>query len=349
MDILDSLTTLKQRDTKDALGLAAGEPKQLSAALTPENMPKKIPAVTGVVVAGMGGSALAAEIARDWLDLPIPFVVVKDYHLPNWVNKQTLVIACSFSGNTEETLSAFEDARERGCPLVIAAAGGTLMEQALKHKLPFVHMEYDGTTPRMFVLENLRAFVEILAAYDIVSSTVPGELTTAGKALAKLDEQWGPKVPFDKNIAKQLAWHCAGKIPVFYSGPRFRSIAYKWKISINESSKNIAFHNELPEFNHNEFQGWASHPIEKPFAVFDIRTSYDHERVTKRFEISDKLLSGLRPKATVLQLEGDTMLEQMSWGVILADYVSTYLGILNGVDPAPVPLIEKLKNELRKP
>lgn len=349
MDMLDNTAAMQQRDTKDALGLAGTEPQQLVSAVSLENAPSKLPKITGVVVAGMGGSALAAEISRDWLDLPLPFMVIKDYHLPNWVNKQTLVIACSFSGNTEETLSAFDDAKARGCPLVVVAAGGSLMELALKHKLPFVHMQYDGTTPRMFVLENLRAFVTVFAAYGIVEQTVLSELTTAGKALAKLEKSWGPAVPFAKNQAKQLAWQCAGKIPVFYSGVRFRSIAYKWKISINESSKNLSFCNELPEFNHNEFQGWASHPIEKPFAVFDIRTSYDHERVMKRFDISDKLLSGLRPKATVLQLEGDTMIEQMAWGVVLADYVSAYLGILNGVDPAPVPLIEKLKTELRKP
>lgn len=349
MDMLDNLSVMKQRDTKDALGLAAQEPQQLIKPLELENIPPKLPRITNIVIAGMGGSALAAEVARDWLDLTIPLAVVKDYHLPNWVNKQTLVIVCSFSGNTEETLSAFEDAKARKSPVVTAASKGALMDAALKEKLPFVHLEYDGTTPRMFVLHNLRAFLEIFAAYGIVDAAVPKELTVAGKSLKKLDEQWGPKVPFEQNQAKQLAWRCAGKIPVFYAGARFRSIAYKWKISINESSKNIAFNGELPEFNHNEFQGWSSHPIEKPFAVFDIRTSYDHERVTKRFEISDRLLSGMRPKATVLQLEGETMIEQMAWGIILADYVSTYLGILNGVDPAPVPLIEKLKDELRKP
>lgn len=348
MDILDNLSQIAQKDTKNALGMAANEPKQLVAELVVENMPTKIPAFTHIVVTGMGGSALAAELARDWLDLDLPFTVVKEYTLPKFVNSSTLVIACSFSGNTEETLAAFADAQKRGVPLVVAAGKGKLLETAVAERLPFVRMTYDGVTPRMFMLENLRAFLEILVSFEVVGKKVLSELTAVSEQLDGIEAVWGPTVPFEHNQAKQLAWQCAGKITVIYAGSRFRSIAYKWKISLNESAKNVAFCNEYPEFNHNEFMGWASHPIDKPFAVIDLRSSFDNPRITKRFELSDRLLSGLRPKATVIELAGATMLEQMVWGVILADYVSTYLGILNGVDPAPVPLIEKLKGELAK-
>jgi glucose/mannose-6-phosphate isomerase len=349
MDILDNLSQIAQKDTKNALGMAANEPRQLVENLVVENQPKRIPQFTQIVVTGMGGSALAAELARDWLDLPLPLVVVKDYVLPHFVGPDTLVIACSFSGNTEETLSAFEDAKQRKAHLVIAAGKGSLMDAALKERLPFVHMPYDGVTPRMFMLENLRAFLEIFIAYNILDKKVLNELEATSQHLQDIDAQWGPKVPFENNPAKQLAWHCAGKTAVIYAGPRFRSIAYKWKISINESAKNTAFCHEYSEFNHNEFMGWASHPIDKPFAVIDLRSSFDLPQIQRRFELSDKLLSGLRPKAKNVELEGETMLEQMVWGIVFADYVSTYLGILNGVDPAPVPLIEKLKKELAKP
>lgn len=349
MDILDNLSQIAQKDTKNALGMAADEPGQLVATLTLENTPKKITPIQHIVVAGMGGSALAAELARDWLDLPLPFVVVKDYALPRFVSSNTLVVACSFSGNTEETLAAFEDAKQKHAQIVIAAGKGTLLDTALKEGLPFVQMPYDGTTPRMFMLENLRAFLEIFVAYKLVDKKVLRELAEVHAHLKDIATVWGPRVPFEKNPAKKLAWHCVGKTPVIYASSRFRSIAYKWKISINESAKNTAFCHEYSEFNHNEFMGWASHPVEKPFAVFDLRSSFDRPEIQKRFELSDRLLSGLRPKATSVELQGDTMLEQMVWGVILADYVSTYLGILNGVDPAPVPLIEKLKSELTKP
>lgn len=347
MDILDSLPSIAQKDTKGALGIAANEPKQLGDKLVVENT-TNIPKIDKIVVAGMGGSALAAEITRDWLDLPLPFLVVKNYELPAYVDKHTLLIACSFSGNTEETLSAYEDARSKGAHIVIAASRGKLLELAQDNKHPYVVMAYDGTTPRMFVLENLRAFIEIFVAYGLVQESVLDELQRICNKLSNIDDLWGPRTPYSDNLAKQLAWQAAGKTQVVYAGTLFRSIAYKWKISFNESGKNVAFCNEYPEANHNEFMGWASHPIEKPYAVFDIRSSFDHPRIAKRFDLSDRLLSGKRPKSTVIELQGDSVIEQMVWGIVLADYTSTYLGILNGVDPAPVPLIEKLKEEMAK-
>jgi glucose/mannose-6-phosphate isomerase len=349
MDILDDLTQIKQRDTKNALGMAGEEPKQLTQALGVRNAPKELPGIEQIIVAGMGGSALAGDMLRDWLDLPMPFQVVKDYILPKYVGSKTLVIACSFSGNTEETISAFEDARSKGAHVAIAAGKGKLVEIAESENIPYIVMPYDGVTPRMFLATNLRAFLELFIAYNIIDISVLLELESAAANLADVSKIWGVDVPFKENPAKQLAWHCAGKTPIFYAGPRFRSAAYKWKIAVNESAKNTAWCGEYSEFNHNEFMGWGSHPIEKPFAVFDIRSSFDDPRITRRFEISNRLLSGLRPKETEITLEGETMLEQFLWSNIFADYVSAYLGILNGVDPAPVPLIEKLKGELAKP
>ena len=123
-------------------------------------------------------------------------------------------------------------------------------------------------------------------------------------------------------------------------------MAYKWKISWNETAKNVAFWNEYSEFNHNEFKGWASHPVEKPFAVFDLLSSFERPRILQRFELTDKLLSGKRPAAKSIHLKGETPLAQLLWGAILADFASTYTAVLNGVDPTPVVLIEKLKQEL---
>lgn len=348
MDLLDDQNTIKQRDTKNALGMAGEEASQLSKPLLIENIPSKLPSIEQIVIAGMGGSALAGDMARDWLDLPIPFQVVKEYTLPKYVGPNTLVVACSFSGNTEETLAALTEAMERKATVVIATGGGKLLEEAREHNLPYVVMPYDGITPRMFLPTNLRAFLEVFVAFNVIDKSVMTEIEVVAKNLADVKKKWGVDVPFEGNLAKQLAWHCAGKTSVFYSGSRFRSSAYKWKIAINESGKNTAWCGELPEFNHNEFMGWASHPIEKPFAVFDIRSSFDHPRIALRFDISDRLLSGKRPKAVEIELQGETMIEQMIYGNILADYVGAYLGVLNGVDPAPVTLIEKLKGELAK-
>lgn len=346
MDLLDDLNQIRQRDTKNALGMAGQEPSQLTQALPLQHPPSEKPAIAQVVVAGMGGSALAGDMARDWLDLPVPFQVVKDYHIPKYVGPSTLVVVCSFSGNTEETLSALEEARAKQAIVVIAAGKGKLVDIAQTDALPHVIMPYDGVTPRMFLATNLRAFLEIFVAYGLIDAAIFQELEAAAASLTETARQWSVEVPFQDNVAKQLAWYCAGKTAIFYAGPRMRSAAYKWKIAVNESGKNTAWHNEYSEFNHNEFMGWASHPVEKPFAVFDIRSRFEDPRIAKRFEISNRLLSGLRPKETEIWLQGETMLEHMLYSNILADFMSAYLGILNGVDPAPVPLIEKLKQEL---
>jgi glucose/mannose-6-phosphate isomerase len=157
---------------------------------------------------------------------------------------------------------------------------------------------------------------------------------------------WAADVPTDHNYAKQLALIAVGKTPIFYAGSLMAPVAYKWKISWNENAKNVAFWNYLPEFNHNEFLGWTSHPVEKPFAVFDLVSELEHPRVLKRFSLSDQLLSGRRPKSTIVPIAGDTLAKQFLWGCILADFVSIYVGILNNVDPTQVDLIEKFKKEL---
>jgi len=346
--VLDNINRIKEIDSQDIIAVTGREAEQLRQQLTVQNSPTPVPEFNKIVVAGMGGSALAGDVMHDWLDLTMPFQVVKDYTLPKYVDQQTLVIVCSFSGNTEETLSALEDAKTRGAQIAIATGGGKLLEIAEQEKLPHVVMPYDKVTPRAFLATNLRAFVELLIAYGMLEKTIYQELTEVADNLANVEVRWGVAVPTDDNYAKQLALKCAGKTAIFYAGSRFRSCAYKWKIAINESAKQTAWCAELPEFNHNEFIGWTSHPIEKPFAVFDLRSSFDHPRVQQRFEISERLLSGYRPKETVIQLEGKTILEQMVYSQILSDYVSAYLGIINGVDPAPVPLVEKLKDELAK-
>jgi glucose/mannose-6-phosphate isomerase len=136
---------------------------------------------------------------------------------------------------------------------------------------------------------------------------------------------------------------------VVYACPLMAPAAYKWKISFNENAKNVAWWGQYPEFNHNEFIGWSSHPINKPYSVIDLRSSFEHPRVQQRFILSDKLLSGRRPAAYVVQAEGETLLEQLLWTINYGDFVTIYLALLNGVNPAPVELVEKFKKELGSP
>lgn len=345
--MLDDTQLYTQKDPSDALGVAASQWGQTEYDAKLQHPDHDHRQLTRVVVAGMGGSALAALMAKNWLEreLPLQIEVVRTYELPQYVDEQTLVICSSYSGNTEETLAAYEEASQRGAQLAIITAGGRLLEVAADRQIAAVKLP-SGVQPRMAMLYNLRALVKILVHFELVDDTYYQQIAEYGAWLREESAAWASGVTTDKNIAKQLALFCVGKTPVFYAGHLMAPVAYKWKISWNENAKNVAFWNELPEFNHNEFMGWASHPVEKPYAVVDIMSEFEHERVQKRFEVSDRLLSGRRPKAHIVRLQGETPLAQMLWGCILADFVSIYVAVLNGVDPTPVKLIEKLKVEM---
>lgn len=344
--VLDDLNIIQQRDPKGALAVAASEVAQLQFQASIDNKDSIQSGVENIVVAGMGGSALAAGMAKSWLNTNIPFEVVKNYSLPEYVNERTLVIASSYSGNTEETLEALKQAKDRKAQIAVIATGGRLVEIAKENTHPLVLLP-TSIQPRMAVNYNLRGLVCLLENYNIIQGKYE-EIAKAHDWLKEEVKKWLPEIEEKDNLAKQLAMKAAGKTPIIYAGNVMAPVAYKWKISFNENAKNVAFCNQLPEFSHNEFVGWTSHPIEKPFAVFDLVSGFENPRTLHRFAISDKLLSGKRPKATNVELRGDSVIKQMLWGGVLADFVSIYLAILNGVDPTPVALIEKLKEELAK-
>lgn len=346
-DILDNKNVIAQRDPESALGVIASQFEQARYKATVYNAEHDNRHITSVVVAGMGGSALAALMVKTLLrqEVPLAFEVVREYNLPAYVDERTLVIASSYSGNTEETLAALAQAQERGAQVGIMASGGALIEEAKARDIAYVTVP-SGIQPRMATIYNLAGLFALLENFGVIDKEWGKELTGLAEWLKREINQWTPNVPTVHNYAKQLALQAVGKTPVFYGSPLTASLAYKWKISWNENAKNVAFWNEYPEFNHNEFLGWTSHPVEKPFAIFDLKSSFDAPRVTQRFELSDRLLSGKRPHAVTIPLKGQSLLAQLVWGAILADFASTYVAILNNVDPTPVVLIEKLKQEL---
>lgn len=346
--MLDDNNVLRQRDSEGTLDSTAHQAQQTRLPveiLSPDHDGREI---TRVVVAGMGGSALAAQLAKTWLDteLTVPFEVVRNYTLPTYVDYNTLVIASSCSGNTEETLSCFVEAQKRFAQIAVISLGGELVKMAEENNVSRVVLPTLPIQPRMLTIAQLRALTAILAHFKIVNYDRFAEIADTADWLAAESQAWITTVTTDKNEAKQLALFAVGKTAVFFGGPLMRSVAYKWKISWNENAKNVAFWNEYPEFNHNEFLGWTSHPIEKPFAVFDIVSNLEHPQILKRFIVSDRLLSGKRPKAQTIHVKGDTLLKQLLWANIFADFASIYVGILNNVDPGPVELANKLKHEL---
>jgi glucose/mannose-6-phosphate isomerase len=294
----------------------------------------------------MGGSALPALITQSWPPLKVPFTVVRNYDLPSWVNEKTLVICDSVSGNTEETLEALRQAEAKGAQIAVITCGGALQHAAEAQQRATVVLP-KAAQPRYAVLSNYQAVLAILSTAGVLASpTFSSDLVAAGEYLKGQTALWRADVPTKDNQAKQIAQELMGKSIVVYSGPKLFPAAYKWKISFNENAKQVAWVNQLPEFNHNEFIGWSKQPVDKPYAVIDLRSNLEHPRVQKRFEVSAQLLSGMRPEPIVVSVQGETLLQQMVWASALGDFVSIYLAILNGLNPAPVELVEKFKKTL---
>ena len=340
--MLDDLKMIHERDAQDALGIAEKEWQQLmhDFSFTPA---VSVDHIQTVVYSGMGGSALAALLVPTWPTLTLPFEIVRNYDIPAYVGSNSLFIAASYSGNTEETLSAIAQAAEHQAQIVVITSGGKLAEIAKEKGYPLALLPA-GLQPRHAVFYNFKALLVALQQAGLLPvQGAEAELGHAAELLKEKVQAWLPTVPAKDNLAKQIALECIGKSAVIYGGPKLYPAAYKWKISFNENAKQIAWVNQFPEFNHNEFLGWTKQPVSKPYTVIDLRSNLEHPRVQKRFEVSERLLSGLRPAPIVVQAEGTTILEQLLWTVALGDFVTIYTALLNGINPTPVDLIEKFK------
>jgi len=342
--MLDDLKYIHERDSTDVLGIIERQWQQLV-------LPFEVASYEGwqpsnVVYAGMGGSALAALVTTSWPGFTVPFEIVRGYEVPAYVGEQTLVVVASYSGNTEETLSALAQAEVRGAKVAVITAGGKLQQAAAAKRYPLAVLP-KTEQPRYATLANVAALLAATAPYDIVAAKdYQTELAGVAEFLQTATKQWQPNAATTKNLAKQLALEMIGKSVVVYAGSKLWPAAYKWKIGFNENAKQVAWAGQYPEFNHNEFVGWSQQPPDKPYAVVELRSTLEHERIQKRFTVSERLLSGRRPAPHVVEPAGKTLLEQLVWTMAYGDFVSVYTGLLNGLDPAPLDLVDKLKKEL---
>lgn len=348
---LDNLHFIKSIDSNDALGVIGDSANQLKFDPVINQPAQHYSRPTSIVLSGMGGSCLAGLIVKNWLDhqysLSVPMEISRDYQIPAYANANTLVICFSVSGNTEETVSSLHDALAKGCQVAVITSGGKLLDEAQDKGLPYIQLD-KISQPRYGVPMHLKAIINLLADYQLIDDQPMNELNNAVHVVADLTRQLAPTVSYEQNIAKKLAWESVGKTALVYSSRLFYPLAYKWKTSFNESSKNTLWCNEFPEFNHNEFIGWTSHPIEKPFCVYTLRSNLDNPRINQRLDLTEQLLSGHRPSTHDVILPGNNLIEQFICGAVLGDFISIYLGILNGVNPTPVDLVERFKVELGK-
>ncbi|MFW9875328.1 MAG: bifunctional phosphoglucose/phosphomannose isomerase [Candidatus Thorarchaeota archaeon] len=300
-----------------------------------------------ILVLGMGGSAIGGDILASVLEnkSDIPILVNRHYHIPKFANKRTLVIACSYSGNTEETICAVTEAKEHGCKLIAITSGGHLEEFCSKFDLPFIQIPKD-LPPRAAVLFLFLPMLLILDRLNYARTDF--ELTELIDSITELRNSIEPSIPTKQNPAKSLALKLNDKIPVIYAHSYLNVIAYRWKTQLNENSKMIAYSGTFPEMNHNEIVGWdgASDNISKEFIVILIRSSDEHIQVSKRIELTKRIL--LDKASGVLEVDafGESRLTKMLTTIYLGDYTSVYLALLREIDPTPVKVIEDLKKQL---
>jgi glucose/mannose-6-phosphate isomerase len=304
----------------------------------------------GLVVAGMGGSAIGGALARAALGdhASRPIFVTRAYGLPPWTMPDTTVLCASYSGNTEETLACYESAGALGAQRVAVTTGGRLAEMAREDGVPVIPLP-GGFQPRAAVAYMTVAALEV-AALCGAGPRLSTEIDVAASHTEQLVAEWGPDAPED-SLAKQTARGLLGTAPVIAGAGLTVPIAYRWKTQINENAKQPAFAHELPELDHNELEGWeGARDLDPParFSAVFLDDSDAHPRVKERMDLTEKLIAGSAAASFRLETRGQTTIERVISLVLLGDLVSIYLAALRGVDPGPVKLIEQLKADLVK-
>jgi len=302
-----------------------------------------------IVIAGMGGSAIGGDLLHDWLlnRVPVPVEVSRDYYLPAYANKETLALIVSYSGETEEALSALLDAVKRKCMVIAIASGGTLISFAKKLHLPYIIVR-GGLQPRVAVPYLFFPLAIIMEKIGLISG-IEKELKETIKVLETLANENASRVPQRKNFAKKLAWKLRSTIPVVYGFRQYRAVAVRFKSELNENSKIPAKWESFPELNHNDVVGWeAAEKLTKRLTVVLIRDDNEPPEIRNRIEATKKLSLPKAREVFEIKAKGKSTLAKMFSVLFLGDITSVYLAILLGVDPAPVKIITAMKKEMQK-
>jgi glucose/mannose-6-phosphate isomerase len=339
----------RDHDPSDMLAKIAGFPEQIKPSWENGRSvdPGTIRTPKHIVISGMGGSAIAGDLLRDLLfaEFPVPVTVNRGYDLPAFVGEETLLLASSYSGNTEETLSALREALSRKTMVAVFTSNGTLAEIAAENKLPVVTFP-QGFPPRSalgFSFFSLIGFIKQLLDIPVDDDDIDALVKHLKAISGDLNKQG--------NEMEQLAAKLMKHLPVLHISCRLASVAFRWQTQINENGKTFAHFHTLPEANHNEIVG-LSFPVEliKEMHLVFLRASrFENERIEERFLISKDILLDAVGTITEVTADGDTKLDQMFSLIFKGDFLSYYLSKFLNVDPTPVSRIDKLKERLKGP
>ena len=297
-----------------------------------------------VIIAGMGGSAISGDVVRDILDgVDFSIEVVRNYSIPSYASAEdTLFIAISYSGNTEETLSAFHQAQERNLETAVITSNGTLEQEATRRGLPVIKIP-SGYPPRGSLGWLVGALLKVLEGYGLISNA--NELLESTSRFLREVEQ---ELKGEESISFDIANKFYRRFPIVYVPEDMKSVAMRWQAQINENAKQLVHTHTLPEMNHNEING-ILHPqdvISRSWVVF-LRDSHTHERIKKRIEITRKIIEENVMGTDVLESKGETRMQRIFYLIWMGDFVSYYLALFNREDPIEIPRISYLKNSLK--
>jgi glucose/mannose-6-phosphate isomerase len=350
---LNDLSLIQKHDRSNMAGLIASFPRQCRVAKKiglafdlPRSYEKRY---ENIVCTGLGGSAIGADIMRSYMldSAKTPLVVNRGYLLPGFVGSRSLVIVSSYSGDTEETISAYKDARRKGANVVAITSGGCLRKMAEADGFPVLIIP-GGLPPRAALGYSSITLLTVLSKAGIIKDQ-SSQIDEAIAVMSRLQsEKIGLSVAHKNNIAKTVAASLYDKYPVIYGAQdRIDAVVTRWRGQLAENAKTLASSHFFPEMNHNEIVGW-DHPaaILKNCAVVMLRDGQDHPRVAKRMDITEKLIGPGCASITEVRSSGKGLLARIFSLVYTGDFVSFYLAMLNKCDPTPVERIAYLKKRL---
>ena len=348
--VIESVERIRGADPEDMLGRIKELPKQIQGAWQVTRAAQLPPAygdVRNITVIGMGGSAIGGDLAAALLadELKVPMSVHRDYGLPAFIGRDSLVIASSYSGNTEETLSAFEEARKRGAKVLALTTGGTLATQARAANYPVVTFSYKAR-PRATLGYSLGLVLGSLTRLGLTRD-LSADIDAAIADLAKLEERVheGART----NDAKKLAIQLYGRVIFAYGAGVMGVMARRVKGQWNENAKNWSAYDVMSELNHNAVVGFPNPQIAREaITVLLLRSDRDNPRHKIRFDVTRELLDRASIQHKSLQFGGTNLLSEVLQMTLFTDYVSFYVALLNGADPSPNTAIDYLKDRLAK-
>ncbi len=293
---------------------------------------------SNIVVTGLGGSGIGGSIVQNFVfdKLNVPFIVNKDYFLPSFVNKHSLVIVCSYSGNTEETLMAMQQARKQKATIVCITSGGKVAEFANAKKLDCILVPA-GMPPRSCLGYSMIQLLWVLHHFQLISNSFEREIKGAIKKMIANENETQKQ---SLAIAKKMV----GKTPIIYSAATIEGVAIRFRQQINENSKMLAWHGAVPEMNHNELVGWRDIATDKVVVI--LRNHDDFERVQLRIEIGKEIIKKYKPTILEIYSEGKTYWDRIFHLIHITDWISVHLADLRELDATEVKVIDFLKKSL---